>query len=181
MAKDKIDDADKALFRQAVAGTRPLQQDKIKPPRQRVAPIPRSRLRDEAAIMQSLLSDPIDPADSQTGEEAVFARDGIQTSLIRKLRRGQIRIDAELDLHRLTRDQARNAIAQFLSDCLNHGKRCVRIIHGKGLGSVNKQPVLKGLVSHWLQQRNDVLAFCSARPNDGGSGALYVLLRRRSG
>ena len=180
MAKDKLDDADKALFRQAVAGARPLPQDKIKPPRIRSAPAPRSRQRDEATIMRSLLSDPVDLTEIQTGEEMIYARDGNQTSLLRKLRRGQIRIDAELDLHRLTRDQARAAIAQFLNGCVRHGKRCVRIIHGKGLGSFNKQPVLKGLVNHWLQQRNDVLAFCSARPNDGGTGALYVLLRRHN-
>lgn len=180
MAKDKLDDADKALFRQAVADARPLPQDKIKPARPRSAPVPRSRLRDEQAIMRSLLSDPVDLEDIQTGEEMIYSRDGIQASLLRKLRRGQIRVDAELDLHRLTRDKARAAITQFLAASLSQDKRCLRIIHGKGLGSFNKQPVLKGLVNHWLQQHNAVLAFCSARPNDGGTGALYVLLRRKN-
>jgi DNA-nicking Smr family endonuclease len=179
MAKDKLDDADKALFRQAVADARPLPQDKIKPARPRRAPIPLSRLRDEQAVLRESLSDPVDLEDIQTGEEMIYSREGIQTALLRKLRRGQIRIDAELDLHRLTRDKARTAITQFLAASVTNGKRCIRIIHGKGLGSFNKQPVLKGLVNHWLQQHNAVLAFCSARPNDGGTGALYVLLRKQ--
>lgn len=180
MAKDKITDEERALFRRAVAGARPLAHDKIKPPRQVPPPIPQQRRRDEQAIMQSLLSDPVDTADLICGEELAFARNGVAITLQRKLRRGELRIEAELDLHRMTRDAARTAIAEFLHACLHQHKRCVRIIHGKGHGSFNKQPVLKGLVNHWLQQRNEVLAFCSARPNDGGSGAVYVLLRRQA-
>lgn len=178
MAKDKLTEEDRELFRQAVTGARPLRHDNIKTTRHRKKPIPRQRQRDEQLIMQTLLSDPVDLTDIQTGDEAIFTRSGVQASVMRKLRRGQLRIEAELDLHRMTREEARTALVNFLSACRHQHKRCVRIIHGKGLGSVNKQPVLKGLVVHWLQQRDDVLAFCSARPNDGGSGALYVLLRK---
>ncbi len=93
-----------------------------------------------------------------------------------RLRRGTWRICAQLDLHGLRRDEARETLVGFLDDCRRHNHRCVRIIHGKGLGSVNREPVLKGKVRKWLVQRSDVLAFCQARPNDGGSGALLVLL-----
>lgn len=178
MSKDKLSEEDRALFREAVENVRPLRHDKIKITRQRRKPIPRQRQQDEQRIMQSLLSDPVDVADIQTGDEAIFSRSGVQASVMRKLRRGQVRIEAELDLHRMNREAARSALVQFLATCRQQQKRCVRIIHGKGLGSLNKQPVLKGLVNHWLQQRDDILAFCSARPNDGGSGALYVLLRK---
>ncbi|MBI3560481.1 MAG: Smr/MutS family protein [Gammaproteobacteria bacterium] len=178
MAKKPLNDADRALFRQAVAGTRPLPQDRIKPSKRRVTPIPKQRQRDDHQVLHASLSDPLDP-DLQTGDELIFARDGVQPILLRKLRRGQLRIDAELDLHRLNREQARTAISGFLTECVALQQRCVRIIHGKGLSSFNKHPVLKGLVNHWLQQRDEVLGFCSARPNDGGTGALYVLLRRR--
>jgi len=87
-------------------------------------------------------------------------------------------VEAQLDLHGLTAAQARAALATFLRDCRIHGLRCVRIIHGKGRGSHNRQPVLKGKVNHWLRQRDEVLAFCTARPVDGGGGAVYTLLKR---
>jgi DNA-nicking Smr family endonuclease len=119
-----------------------------------------------------------DPAEIETGEEMLFMRSGLQHGLMRKLRRGQFAIGAELDLHGLTVALAREALAGFLSACQAANVRCVRIVHGKGRSSPGKRPVLKGRLHGWLQHIDDVLAFCSARPCDGGTGAIYVLLRR---
>jgi DNA-nicking Smr family endonuclease len=101
----------------------------------------------------------------------------LQDTVWRRLRRGAYRIGAELDLHGLNRERARLAVQEFLADCQERNLRCVRIIHGKGLGSPNTGPVIKSLLDSWLRRRRDVLAFCSARPQDGGTGAVYVLLR----
>jgi len=121
---------------------------------------------------------PPDQADIEVGDELLFSRNGVQNSVMRKLRRGQYRSEAELDLHRLTAVQAHQALTSFILHCQRRHLRCVRIIHGKGLGSKDQRPVLKGRVNQWLRQWDDVLAFCSARPCDGGSGATYVLLRK---
>jgi DNA-nicking Smr family endonuclease len=173
-----IDERDKALFRDAAAGSRRLHQDKIDLARARPRAVPRQRWAEEQQVLKASLSDPWDGAELETGEELLFSRNGVQSQVMRKLRRGQFRLEAELDLHRLTRNQAREAITGFLQRCRQQGWRCVRIIHGKGLGSHNKTPVLKTNVNHWLRQRDEVLAFCSARPADGGTGAVYVLLKR---
>jgi DNA-nicking Smr family endonuclease len=167
------------LFRTAVGEVRRLEHDRVEPPARRPPPIPQQRLRDEAAVVRDMLSDPLDPAELETGEELSFARPGLQHTVLRKLRRGQYSVEKELDLHGLTVEEARQALAAFLHHCTAGRLRCVRIIHGKGNSSFNKQPVLKGRVNHWLRHRSEILAFCSARPVDGGTGALYVLLRRR--
>jgi DNA-nicking Smr family endonuclease len=101
----------------------------------------------------------------------------VQQRLFRDLRRGKIRSELELDLHGLTANHARQTLEQFLSDCQQRKLRCARIIHGKGYGSKGQQPVLKQKLNIWLRQHRDVLAFCSATPQDGGTGAVYVLLR----
>jgi DNA-nicking Smr family endonuclease len=120
----------------------------------------------------------MDSADPEvaSGEELVFHREGVQMSILRKLRRGQYRVQAEIDLHGLTVTEAKEALREFLAHCLNRHIRCVRIIHGKGLRSGHRGPVLKGAVSHVLRRIAPVLAYVSARQVDGGTGALYVLL-----
>ncbi|MFO7602459.1 MAG: Smr/MutS family protein [Gammaproteobacteria bacterium] len=169
---------DRDLFREAVGDVRPLDDDgKIRLDKPRPPPRARQRERDEQQVLLDMLSDPIDLAEVETGEELLFSRNGVQPAMMKKLRRGLFAIEAELDLHRMTSDEARQATAVFLQLALQAGKRCVRIIHGKGHGSTNKLPVLKTKVNHWLRQRDEVLAFCSARPADGGTGAIYVLLR----
>lgn len=167
------------LFREAVEGAAPLPKpnraDILVP---KVRPVARQRMLDESQALQDALSDPIDILETgETGEELFFARPGIPKSALRKLKRGGWVIRAELDLHGLRSVEARLSLAVFLQQCARQDCRCVRIIHGKGLSSRNREPVLKHKLRHWLTQREDVLAFCQARPMDGGSGAVIVLLK----
>ena len=177
MAAPDNEDDDQSLFRKAIDGARPLKQDGVSPHRTRRKPVPQQRQRDEQEVVASLLSDDYSP-DIETGEELLFVRGGIQQRVLRKFRRGQYAIEAELDLHGYTVPEAREALAVFLHSAQQAGKRCVRIIHGKGLGAEGKLPILKIKVNSWLRQKNPVLAFCSARPQDGGTGAVYVLLKK---
>jgi DNA-nicking Smr family endonuclease len=170
---------DREAFRRAMADVQMLPQDKIAPMIKRPPPRPLQREKDARQVLRDMMSDSLDPAELETGDELMYASEGLQPAILRKLRRGKYRIQGELDLHRMTSEQAREAIIAFIARNKASGRRCVRIIHGKGNGSYNKQPVLKGKLDRWLRQRNDVLAFCSARPMDGGTGAVYVLLAKR--
>ena len=175
---NKISDEERRQFREAVSGTRKLKQDKRAPHyRNRPAPRPQQRIKDEQQVIADMFSDPHDPTDLEIGDELFFAQPSIANKTLRKLKRGEFSVEAELDLHGYTKLEARQAISNFLAECLSTGIRCIRIIHGKGHGSHQKRAVLKQYVNHWLRQRNDILAFCSARPVDGGTGAIYVLLK----
>lgn len=170
---------EQSLFRQAMDDVHPIKQEKrVTPEKRRPSPHPKQHELDEQKVLQDMMSDPADLSELETGEELLFCRHGLQHKTFKKLRRGEYAQEAELDLHGKTVDEARAAIAIFLPECQQHRLRCVRVIHGKGHGSFNKQPVLKTHVNHWLRQRDEVLAFCSARPADGGTGALYVLLKK---
>jgi DNA-nicking Smr family endonuclease len=145
----------------------------------RVAPaaIPRQRLRDEAAVMAEALSDEFDVESLLETDDALsFRRRGIGPEVVRKLRRGVWAVQAQLDLHGLRRDEAREALARFLREAGRTGCRCVRVVHGKGHGSPGREPVLKDKVKRWLVQKNEVIAFTQARAAQGGAGALIVLL-----
>lgn len=168
-----------SLFRQEVADATALPPSNlIEPPRPRIKPIPTQLLKDERQVLLDSLADPWDIIDQgATGEELFFSRPGVPAAALRKLKRGGWIVQGELDLHGLRSDEARLALAGFLLHCARHDKRCVRIIHGKGLRSKNREPVLKHKLRHWLNQRDDVLAYCQARPADGGSGAVIVLLK----
>jgi DNA-nicking Smr family endonuclease len=170
---------DRDLFRRSVGGARPLKQDTVPPYRRRRRPVPEQTRRDEAAVIDSLLDQPAHEMDVETGEELLFVRPGLQKATIRKLRRGHFVVQAELDLHGHTVAEARTRMTAFLQRARDYHWQCVRIVHGKGNRSAGKLPVLKGKVNGWLQQRDEVLAFCSAPPLDGGTGAVYVLLKRR--
>lgn len=177
--RDDLPDDDADLFRLATFGVR------RQPPSQRYSeqtppppPEPRQRRADEREVLRELLSDP-DPEIVESGDTLSYRAPGVQDGVLRRLRRGHYRIDAELDLHGLNRERARHAVADFLAGCHARDRRCVRIIHGKGNGSPNSGPVLKALLASWLARRRDVVAYCSARPVDGGTGAVYVLLRAR--
>jgi DNA-nicking Smr family endonuclease len=176
--KPKAGESDTA-FREAVSDARPLKQKHVTPHRRRRKPIPDQTRRDQQAVMDSLLSDDYEPSEVETGEELLYTRPGLQNTVIRKLRRGHYAVEAELDLHGNTVPQARERLDAFLDAAQAMDKRCVRIIHGKGKSSEGKLPVLKGKVNSWLRQKGEVLAFCSCPPNAGGTGAVYVLLRRR--
>lgn len=173
------DDPDRALFRAAMQDVRPLRRprDTASTGRRRPPPVPGQRLADDRAVLRELL-DPVeeDGLGAELGEAIAYARPGVQRRTLRKLRRGQFSVMAEVDLHGLTVEPARRLLADFLNDCRQRQLQCVRVVHGKGRRSTNSGPVLKGKVDRWLRQRDDVLAFCSARPVDGGTGAVYVLL-----
>ena len=144
-------------------------------------PIAHQRQADERAALHATMSDEFDVTTLlDVDANLSYTRTGIGPDIVRKLRKGHWVIQDEFDLHGMRRDEAREALADFLREVTRRGLRCVRIIHGKGLGSVNKEPVLKGMVHKWLVQKDEVIAFCQAKAADGGSGALVVLLRGRA-
>jgi DNA-nicking Smr family endonuclease len=163
------------VFRKAVAGVTPLGSSN-KAALDKPLPHPRVRDRASDAMLVDDLSDAV-PFSREPGEPLKFARPGVQRQSLRELRRGGSRIEAEIDLHGLTSSEARPLLVSFLERCRAKGARRVRVIHGKGLRSATGEGVLKGLVASWLAQRSEVLAFHEAKPADGGSGAVVVLLR----
>ena len=168
-------DAD--AFRQAMSGVRRQKpSERVAPHRPLPSAQPRQSQLDDLAVLAEMLDGP-DPETFESGDTLTYRDPGIPDAVWRRLRRGGYRLEAELDLHGRNRDAAKLAIAGFLAQCQDRRRRCVRIIHGKGNGSPNSGPVLKRLVDGWLRKRRDVLAFASARPEDGGTGAIYVLLR----
>lgn len=169
---------EKALFRAHVGEVRRITAARAESAPRRPAPIPRQRQADEAQVMDELTTLEYDPASLETGDELLYRGAGLQDRQFRRLRRGQFRVEGQLDLHGYTAEAARVAVAAFLTHSRQGGRRCVRIIHGKGRGSRNGRPVLKAQVNHWLRQRRDVLGFCSTLPADGGTGAVYVLLKK---
>ena len=169
---------DHELFMAEVRDVTPLyRQPKYEHPPSWPSPWPRQRMKDEAAVMPDAMTDFWPWDELETGEELLYLRPGQKLDTLRKLRRGEWVIQAELDLHGMNTDEARTEVAAFLARCRQANKRCVRIIHGKGLGSKNREPVLKLKIKNWLVQRNEVLAFSQARSVDGGAGALLVLLK----
>jgi len=147
--------------------------------RPRAEPRAAQRELDEQAVLQQALSDDFDVETLlDTVEGLAFRRPGVGPEVVRKLRRGVWAIQAQLDLHGLRRDEAREAVGAFLRDAQRHGLRCVRVVHGKGNGSPGRESVLRDKVRRWLAQKAEVLAYAQARPSDGGAGALVVLLER---
>ena len=143
----------------------------------RPAPIPKLRQQDEASVLRESLSDEFDVESLlETDESLSFRRPEVGQDVTRKLRRGVWAVQGHLDLHGLRTDEARERVGAFLREAQTKGWRCVRVVHGKGLGSPGKLPVLKDKVRRWLVQSDRVLAFVQARGDDGGAGALVVLL-----
>jgi DNA-nicking Smr family endonuclease len=177
--KPVINPEESELFRAAVSDVVPLTGTaRIEHVRLLPQPVPAQRLRDEReALNESLTGQVAWDAGMETGEELSYARNGVGAQTLSKLRRGHWATQDELDLHGLTVEQARLALADFLNRSVHRGLRCVRIIHGKGLRSKNREPVLKPKLGAWLIKRDDILAFCQARSADGGGGAVVVLLR----
>lgn len=172
------DKDDLELFREAVKDAKPLKHERVllrpAPPK----PIPHQFIRDERqALADSLSDDYIAAHEMESGEELLYLRDGHSPDILKKLRRGHWVIQDQLDLHGMLVDEARAYTAEFLTQCRKRGIRCVRIVHGKGLGSKNREPVLKNKLRNWLIQRDEVIAYAQARRVDGGSGAVIVLLK----
>ena len=171
------------LFAVTVGQVLPLRRTVVPLPRRPRPPaVPQQRARDEAAVLVESISDEFDVETLlETDDSLSFRRRDIGPEVVRKLRRGVWTIQAQLDLHGLRRDEARERVAAFLRDAARNGLRCVRIVHGKGNGSPGREPVLKTKVRSWLVQRAEVLAFTQARASEGGHGALIVLLRPGAG
>lgn len=173
-----VSDEDRDLFTQAIGAVRPLKHGGAERDRPRPAPEPVQSRRDEASVVGELIDSEIDPAVVEVGEELSYLKEGHSPLLLRKLKRGQFSIADEIDLHQMTQAVAREAIVRFLAESRRDRRLCVKIIHGKGLRSRNEGPVLKRLVDGLLRRRADVLAFASAKANQGGTGAVIVLLDR---
>ena len=142
------------------------------------APIAHQRQKDDEAVLRDCLSDEFDVSTLLDTDEALsFRRPGIGRDVTHKLRKGDWSIQREIDLHGLRSDEARVALAEFIRLAHRQGLRCLRVVHGKGLGSPGKTPVLKSKVHSWLVQKNQVMAFVQAKPAEGGAGALVVLLK----
>ncbi|MBX3609233.1 MAG: Smr/MutS family protein [Hydrogenophaga sp.] len=167
------------LFQRAVGPVQPLApHGRVEQFPPRPEPRPLQRERDEAAVMREALSDEFDVETLlHTDELLSYRRPGLGPDVVRKLREGRWAIQAAIDLHGLRIDEAREALGRFVRESHQHGLRCVRVVHGKGLGSPGRTPVLKGRVLRWLVQKKEVMAFVQARPAEGGAGALVVLLR----
>ncbi|MDM4764601.1 Smr/MutS family protein [Pelomonas sp. SE-A7] len=174
----RLADQEKRVFELSIGPVTPLaRSNRYEHPSQPPAPEPRQREADEKAVLLQALSDDFDVESLlETDESLSFRRPEISLEVVRKLRRGHWALQAQIDLHGLRRDQARDALGHFVHEAARRGLRCVRVVHGKGHGSPGREPVLKSRVRRWLVQKNEVLAFVQARGSDGGAGALMVLL-----
>ena len=171
--------AERELFAQTVGAVRPLATPervtlKGDPPPPRAL----QKDRDDREVLRESLSDEFDVSTLlDVDDQMSYRAKGIGTDVTRKLRRGEWSIQGQIDLHGLRSDEARDALAQFIREAVRQGWRCLRVVHGKGLGSPGREPVLKAKVQRWLVQKQQVLAFVQAKPAEGGAGALVVLLR----
>jgi DNA-nicking Smr family endonuclease len=172
---------DREALRRALAGVKPLaHKRRASPHRPAPPPVPAQTRRDERAVLAESVRGPLSVDEAlDSGIELTYLRVGVPRQVLRRLRRGHWVVQDGLDLHGMTRVQAAPLVADFVRACAARGLRCVRIVHGKGLGSRNREPVLKGKLWGWLVPRDEVLAFCQAPAAEGGSGALLVLLKAR--
>lgn len=178
MQDESPEDDDASLFRRAMRGVQPLATDRrVHAAKRRRAPRARFARADRAAVLSESLAAPVG-TDVQPGDELLFRRPGVPATVLRRLRQGVFRVEAAVDLHGLNAADGARQLREFLRSALGRDLRCIRIIHGKGLRSGPRGPVLKQTVDTLLRQANAVLAFASARPGDGGTGATLVLLKR---
>ena len=175
--KRSVSDSDIELFRNSIGKVSRIKQDRVVLNTARPHPAPKQHHTDDHLATNT----PVEYSTSQnleTGDQLYFKRPGLQQRVMEKLRRGQIPVEKELDLHGMIVADAHTTLKRFLVICQQNNYRCIRIIHGKGLGSREGKPVLKNKLNQWLQNNNQILAFCSTRPSQGGTGAVYVLLKR---
>ena len=176
MAKKTLTTEDQDLFRQTIGKVRAINNDKILLNKEnKPKPYPKPLTVD---VDSHLDKTPVTDINKVGLEDAIsFIAPGIQYNVLKKLRRGFFGLDAEIDLHGLTSNAAKVQLLHFLNAGVTSGFRCVHIVHGKGYRSSDNHPVLKNNLNLWLRQHKDVQAFCSASTKDGGTGAVFVLLR----
>ena len=178
LAQERRTKAEKNLFQRAVGQVKPLaSQPRVELGGAPAPPKAFQQKRDDDRVLRESLSDDFDVSTLlDTDDELSYRRSGIGTDVTQKLRKGHWSLQGQIDLHGLRSDEAREALGQFIRDAHKRGWRCIRVVHGKGLGSPGKTPVLKAKVQRWLVQKNEVLAFVQAKASEGGAGALVVLL-----
>ncbi|MDJ0940957.1 MAG: Smr/MutS family protein [Woeseiaceae bacterium] len=170
-------DEDLEAFRRAVADTKPLDvEQRVDTARPKPKPKARFSRADETEALRESLEADVDEIEALNGEALRFHRPHIGRRTMRKLARGSYAVQAEIDLHGMTVAEAKPRLRQFIVDSARSGRRCVRVVHGKGLGSGQRGPVLKPSVNAWLRRWDEVLAFVSTRQVHGGTGAIHVLL-----
>lgn len=176
MAKKNLSKEDSDLFRQAIGKVRTVKSDKVAlTPDKKPKPYPKVQTVDVEGHLNSAVELVVDKLDIE--DTFNFLAPGLQHSVLKKLRKKQFGLDAEIDLHGLTSVEAKRQLLHFLHDCVENGHRCVHIVHGKGYRSTDNRPILKNNLNLWLRQHQDVQAFCSAPQRDGGAGAVFVLLQ----
>jgi DNA-nicking Smr family endonuclease len=166
------------LFRRAMADARPLVTDTVEPPKRRPRALARFSRQDERQALRESLEDTPHAIEIANGSALFYRHASVNHKTMRRLARGGISVQAEIDLHGLISSEAKDVVRNFIEDALLRRYTCVRIVHGKGLGSGHNGPVLKRKVDQWLRRWEPVLAFVSARQADGGTGAVYVLLKK---
>lgn len=170
---------DSGLFRRLMGDARPIEQDKRAPDyRPKPRAVARFRREDEYEVLAESLESDIDEVETGAGEALRFNRPSVGRRTMRKLARGTYSVQGEIDLHGLTVPEAKLALREFVRESGFRGHTCIRVVHGKGLGSGNRGPILKSKVNNWLRRWGEVLAFVSTRQVHGGTGAIYVLLRK---
>jgi DNA-nicking Smr family endonuclease len=173
-----VTDDDDNLFRRLMSDAKPLKaEEKVATPSKKPKPKARFTRADEQAVLDESLDIDIDALEESSGEALRFKRASVGRTTMRMLSRGAYAIQAEIDLHGMTLAEAKPRLEYFVRRCASNNKLCIRIVHGKGLGSGDRGPVLKRGVDRWLRKWDLVLAFVSARQVDGGTGAVYVLLK----
>ncbi len=175
----KDSDNDPDLFRESVGAVRRVKSDRVNTRPPAPSPIPAQRERDESRVMDDLATGPIDFSTVETGEEISYLHPGLQKRVLSRLRRGHWRVQDQLDLHQMNLEAAGNSIRAFVDYAVLERMSCIKIIHGKGLRSGPAGPQLKRLTARLLSRDDRIAAFASAPPHDGGTGAVYVLLRAR--
>lgn len=169
----------KNSFDGLMGGVKKMPQDKITPYRPKVEPIPMQRLADDENVMHELLAADDESTSLESGDELTYLRTGYPPKLLKRLRRGEFAIQDELDLHGYFAQEAKPAVHAFINEAAASDVSAIRIVHGKGLHSKHKKPVLKNLILGWLRKNQHVLAVCSTPANDGSTGAIYVLINTR--
>jgi DNA-nicking Smr family endonuclease len=175
---EHVPDDDVDLFQRMMSGVRPLNQDVTSSLPNQATPSARLKKRDRRKILCENIEPDVEFMDFESGDKLSFLRPAVSRHTFRKLARGNFSVQSEIDLHGLTTTEAKTKLANFICKSVARDQFCVRIIHGKGLGSGERGPILKNKVNIWLKRWDAVLAFVSARQVDGGTGAVYVLLKK---